>query len=406
MKKKIFFVLSEFPVVSHPFLYNQIQEVMRREEYDVKIIIFKRSKMKVHQTYEELNERVIEFPINIGERSFSRFSRIIKSFFLLMLKNPKVFIRSLNFSRYSINSKNFTYLILSSLFLDIDADIVHSHFGPVARMLADLKEIGAVKAKLLSSFHGADITVYPKQYGKKYYERLFQASDLFTGNSRFIISKMVENNCPPNKIVKIPECLNLSQFSFRGKAPERGVLRILTVGRMVEKKGYEYSLGAVALLKKQGIPFIYDIIGDGPLKESILKLAFDLDIMPELNFHGAMPQEKVKSFYETAHIFLLPSVTGANGDTEGQGLVLQEAQAIGLPVLATLHNGFPDSIIDGTTGYLVPEKDAQALFEKLLEFHKDENLCNQMGEKGRQFVEDKFDAKVVINNLIDVYERL
>jgi colanic acid/amylovoran biosynthesis glycosyltransferase len=134
-------------------------------------------------------------------------------------------------------------------------------------------------------------------------------------------------------------------------------------------------------------------------------LASQLGIADSVIFHGALKQDVVVGFYEDAHIFLLPSVTAANGDTEGQGLVLQEAQAIGLPVIATLHNGFPDSIIDGVTGFLVPEKNAAALYEKLVILHNDELLCNEMGQKGRLFVEQNFDSKIVVLKLIDLYKK-
>lgn len=117
-------------------------------------------------------------------------------------------------------------------------------------------------------------------------------------------------------------------------------------------------------------------------------------------------QDKVKQFYQQAHVFLLPSVTAKNGDTEGQGLVLQEAQSTGIPVLATLHNGFPDSVIDGTTGFLVPERDPEALCEKLTLLANDEQLCINMGKMGRAFVENNFDSAIIGAELTVEYEKL
>ena len=85
---------------------------------------------------------------------------------------------------------------------------------------------------------------------------------------------------------------------------------------------------------------------------------------------------------------------------------MQEAQAIGVPVVATLHNGFPDSIIDGETGYLVPERNAEALCEKLELLNNDEPLCADMGRKGRKFVEESFDSKIVVTELLKLYQVL
>jgi colanic acid/amylovoran biosynthesis glycosyltransferase len=94
-----------------------------------------------------------------------------------------------------------------------------------------------------------------------------------------------------------------------------------------------------------------------------------------------------------ADIFLLPSITGADKTAEGQGLALQEAQAVGLPVIATLHNGFPENISDGLTGLLVPEKDPLALANAVLRLAKDAALRQSIGTNARSYVETSFDSK-------------
>jgi colanic acid/amylovoran biosynthesis glycosyltransferase len=405
-KKRIVFILGGFPVVSHPFLYNQILEVSKDEYAEVKIITLSITNEKVHQVYESLNKMIVYIPMP-GVLSFFKRARTgIAAFFSLLFSDPIMLCKSFNFIKYGGHAAKLDYLILANAFKEIDAEIFHCHFGTTGRVIADLKDIGAIKGNLLVSFHGMDITVFPKMYGKEFYRRLFNTADIFTGNSSFIINKMLENGCPQNKTFKIPECLNIEQFQYRKETPDREVFKILTVGRFTEKKGYEYSLKAIALFKKHAIPFEYHIIGEGPLKEEMIDLAKKLGIRQYTIFHGAMKQEELLVYYEDSHVFMLPSVTATNGDTEGQGLVLQEAQAIGLPVLATLHNGFPDSIIEGKTGYLVPEKDVKALYEKLLLFSKNEGLCKEMGKNGRLFVEQNFDSKIVVKQLIELYKDL
>ncbi|MFT3703317.1 MAG: glycosyltransferase [Agriterribacter sp.] len=406
MKHKVCFVLGAYPVLSHPFLYNQIMEVMRHPDYDVQIAVMNKTNEKVHQAYELLDTKIVAVPMGSGTPILTRLKRTMSAFFSLLFSHPDVCFRSLNFFKYGSNSLNGNNLILCNHFKHIHADVIHCHFGTTAKIIADLKEMGIIKAAMLSSFHGMDITVFPRTHGKEYYTRLYKNTEMFTGNSAFIISKMLENGCPANRTYKIPECINIDQFTYRGKPPQRTTLKIFTVGRFVEKKGYEYSLKAVALLKKEKIPFHYDMVGEGPLKEKMIQLANELGIQDCVTFYGGMKQEQLKKIYSAAHIFLLPSVTAENGDTEGQGLVLQEAQAIGVPVLATLHNGFPDSIIDGTTGYLVPERDAEGLFEKLMVLNSNEALCADMGEQGRKFVEESFDSKIVVASLLTLYEKL
>jgi colanic acid/amylovoran biosynthesis glycosyltransferase len=406
MKKKIYFVLGGFPVVSQSFLYNQIAQVIKEDRYDVEILVLNRKKGKVHPAYEYLNQKVRFLPSGRGEGISSKVKLIAKSFFSLLFKQPGLIVKALNVSRYGRDAANGSYLIRAAQFVDLHPDLYHCHFGTTAKIIANLKDMNVVTCKMITSFHGKDITVYPKQFGKEFYTILFKTSERFTGNSRFIINKMIDNGCPPQQVVKIPMCLNTDEFPFRETLPPREVFNILTVGRFVEKKGYEYSLRAVAMFKQNRIPFIYHIIGEGPTMAKMIELAEELGIVQNVIFHGAMMQDRVKEFYKQAHVFLLPSVTAANGDTEGQGLVLQEAQAIGIPVVATLHNGFPDSVIDGTTGFLVPEKDPKGLCEKLTLLAKDEQLAISIGKMGRAFVENNFDAAVIGAELSAEYEKL
>lgn len=406
IKKKLYYVLGGFPVVSQSFLYNQISEVLATGRYEVQMIVLNRKKGQVHPVYAQLNDIAQYFPSGREQGKTGKAKLILTSFFSLLVKHPRLLFRALNVAKYGREAANGSYLIRAAQFSTLKPDLYHCHFGTTAKIIADLKDMGAISAPMICSFHGKDITVYPKLYGRDFYSRLFKTAERFTGNSRFIIGKMVENGCMPEQIVKIPMCLNTGDFLYREQVPPRTVFNILTVGRFVEKKGYEYALRAIALFKKSGIPFIYHVVGEGPTMEPMIQLATELGIRENVVFEGALMQEKVKEFYNRAHVFLLPSVTAANGDTEGQGLVLQEAQAIGIPVVATLHNGFPDSVIDGQTGFLVPERDPVALSEKLLLLAKDEALAIFMGKAGRAFVEENFDAGKIGSVLIAEYEKL
>lgn len=406
MKKKIYYVLGGFPVVSQSFLYNQISQVIRGDRYEVEILVLNKKKGKVHGAYEHLNEKVHFLPSGRGEGFAAKLKLMAKSFFSLLFKRPGLIFKAFNVSRYGRDAANGSYLIRAAQFYDLKPALFHCHFGTTAKIVANLKDMGVLHCKMITSFHGKDITVYPKQFGKQFYSLLFQTSERFTGNSQFIIGKMIDNGCPPDQVVKIPMCLHTGEFPMREVVPPRGIFNILTVGRFVEKKGYQYSLRAVARFKQTGVPFVYHVLGDGPLLEEMKKLAQELDILKNVMFHGAVMQDKVKQFYQQAHVFLLPSVTAKNGDTEGQGLVLQEAQSTGIPVLATLHNGFPDSVIDGTTGFLVPERDPEALCEKLTLLASDEQLCINMGKMGRAFVENNFDSAIIGAELTAEYEKL
>jgi colanic acid/amylovoran biosynthesis glycosyltransferase len=172
--------------------------------------------------------------------------------------------------------------------------------------------------------------------------------------------------CPENKIYKLPVGLEISQYNFYERKLTAGEkVKIITVGRLVEKKGIEYGIKAIAKVVEKNPEVVYTIVGDGVLRNSLENLILELGIAENIKLVGWMTQEQVRHLYAVSHIFMLPSVTAANEDREGQALVLQEAQAMGLPVLSTLHNGIPEGLLDGKSGFLVPEKDVEALAEKL-----------------------------------------
>jgi colanic acid/amylovoran biosynthesis glycosyltransferase len=236
MKKKIYFVLGGYPVVSQSFLYNQISQVIKENHYDVEILVLNKKKGKVHPAYEQLNDLVRFLPSGRGNGIADKLKLIAKSFFTLLFKQPGLIIKALNVSRYGRDAANGSYLIRAAQFSELHPDLYHCHFGTTAKIVANLKDMNVVKCKMITSFHGKDITVYPKQFGKAFYTTLFRTSERFTGNSHFIINKMIDNGCPPQQVVKIPMCLNTGEFPFREAVPPRNIYNILTVGRFVEKK--------------------------------------------------------------------------------------------------------------------------------------------------------------------------
>jgi colanic acid/amylovoran biosynthesis glycosyltransferase len=146
--------------------------------------------------------------------------------------------------------------------------------------------------------------------------------------------------------------------------------------------------------------------GDGTLMADLKSRAEELGIADCCHFLGLCDGGQVRELYATASVFTLPSVTASNGDMEGQGLVIQEAQICGLPVVTTWHNGIPDGLIDGTTGYLVHERDVDALADRLVELLSDDALRARMGTAGREFVAGKYDIGVITKNLMEYYHEI
>jgi colanic acid/amylovoran biosynthesis glycosyltransferase len=256
------------------------------------------------------------------------------------------------------------------------------------------------------SFHGYDFSSAPLKEGAGMYAKLFETADVVTVNSEFTCTQVQNLGCPPAKLRKMPEGLNPDDFSFHERTTQPGEpIRIVTVARLVKKKGHEFSLRAFAKVREKHPKVHYDLIGDGPLRSNLENLVDQLGLRDDVTFCGACDNVEVRRRMADSHIFVLASVSG-DGDQEGQGLVLQEAQAAGLPVLATLHGPFPEGILPGQSGYLVPERDAEALAERLSYLVEHPQIWPEMGRQGRAFVAQGFDIRKLNRQLVDLYEEM
>ena len=135
-------------------------------------------------------------------------------------------------------------------------------------------------------------------------------------------------------------------------------------------------------------------------------LCVQFGIRDKVQFAGALARDEVIKLYQASHVFLLPSVTASDGDTEGIPVVLMDASAMGMPVLASTHSGIPEIVIDGKSGFLVPERDVDALAAKLRVLHDNPHLWPSLGRHGRTTVEQMYDIKRLNQKLEDVYAAL
>jgi len=282
-------------------------------------------------------------------------------------------------------------------------DALHAHFGPVGNSFRFAKQLWG--APLLVSFHGYDFSAAPLKEGADMYARLFETADVITINSEFTREQVRKLGCPPAKLHKLPVGLDPDEFPFQERSVKPGEpVRILTIGRLVKKKGHEFSLRAFAEARQKHPHLHYDIVGDGPLRSTLENLVDQLGVREHVSFCGASDGAEVRRRIAASHLFVLASVN-VDGDQEGQGLVLQEAQAAGLPVLATLHGAFPEGIVPGQSGFLVPECDVDSLAERLNFLIEHPELWPAMGRQGRSFVEQHFDIRKLNLQLVDLYQQ-
>jgi colanic acid/amylovoran biosynthesis glycosyltransferase len=280
--------------------------------------------------------------------------------------------------------------------------VLHAHFGPVGNSFRFARDLFG--APLVVSFHGYDFSTVPRKEGSDVYRKLFATADAITANSGFTRENVARLGCPAGKIHHLPVGFDPNEFPFRERSRESDKpVRILTVGRLVEIKGHEYLIRAVARLCERHPHIRCDIAGDGPLRKKLEELVGQLALRQSAVFHGPVGSVAVRQLMQDAHLFVLPSVN-IEGDQEGQGLALQEAQASGLPVIATEHGALPEGMLPGESGLLVPERDVDALAEKLSFLIEHPELWPEFGRKGRAFVEARYDIRDLSRRLVEIYE--
>jgi colanic acid/amylovoran biosynthesis glycosyltransferase len=257
--------------------------------------------------------------------------------------------------------------------------------------------------KLITSFYGYDVSEFPLGRRRNPYTNLFARGDLFLALSREMKQKLIQLGCPEKRIVVHPLGVNPALFPPKPEGQPSRAVRILTIGRMVPKKGMEYALKAVAAVIREHSNIEYVIIGDGPLRAHLEGLTRSLGITNAVRFAGWEPRPEVLKALSEADILLAPSVTSESGDQEGTPVVIMEALACGVPVVSTQHAGIPEVVDDGVSGFLVPERQPEALALALERLVRDPKLRESMGAWGRAAMRDRHDIRKLNEKLMEIY---
>ncbi len=288
-------------------------------------------------------------------------------------------------------------------------DAVVAHFGPNGLKALQLRELGITQAPIVTVFHGHDLSRWTSRHGTRGYRRLFAKTQLVLPISEHWRARLIELGCPVEKIRVHRMGVNVSTLPFvppRALGPHATEIHVLSVGRLVEKKGFEYALRAVCSALSQHPNLRYHLVGDGPLRASLGALAEKLEITRRVSFHGHLPRDRVEALRRRANVMLVPSVTARDGDQEGIPVVLMEAMACGIPVIATRHSGIPELVVDDETGLLVPERDDRALADALGRLIREPVLHRRLSHAARARVSERHDLKRLNDELANLLKQL
>ena len=227
-------------------------------------------------------------------------------------------------------------------------------------------------------------------------QRLWERTTLFLCVSEFIRQRALEAGFPAENLRVHFIGVNPNKFSPGNE--ERQKHLVLFVGRLVEKKGLAYLLRAMAEIQRSATLVV---IGDGPLRPRLEALATELGVPCE--FLGTQSASTVQHWLRRARVLCAPSVIASSGDTEGLPIAICEAQAMGVPVVSTLHAGIPEIVVHGETGLLAPERDSQALTQYILRLLEDDAFWRQCSGRGAERMQEKFNLVTQTRELESIY---
>jgi len=262
-------------------------------------------------------------------------------------------------------------------------DIILCQFGTLGKQFAEFKKKYNLKAKLVTCFRGYDTSIVLR-HNKNMYTHLFEVGDLFLPVCECFKQKLISVGASAEKTTVQHSAIDCSLFQFKDRTiPCQGTIQIMTVSRLVPKKGHVYMLQALGQIIKKYPRVQYTIVGSGKLKGRLQQVVQQLGLGSYVSFIDAVPHHELVKILNQADLFVLPSVTDSHGDSEGIPNALKEAMVMGIPVISTFHSGIPELIQNNHSGLLVPEKDAMALGKSVMYAIENPKICKKMAKNAR-----------------------
>lgn len=396
---RIVSVVSDLPIDS-PFLLNKFLGLVDRG-LDVRMICL--AKSAASGSYSELDASV-RSRISFCGQTNSRWAAALSTPFLLLNSLGKNFKGTCHY--LSAGWRRFGLGVLRRFYLDAEIvcvrpGLLHFEFGTLAAGRMYLREL--LDCRVVVSFRGYDLNFvgldHPNHYGD-----VWDGADALHFLGQDLWRRAKERGCPADKrhVLISPaidsEFLNPNQRRHSDSVGTKGrPLRIVSVGRLAWKKGYDYGLQAVRLLLDQGVDCEYHIVGDGDYFEAVAFARHQLGLTDEVTLMGRLGPHQVKAQMEWADVFLHPAVS------EGFCNAVLEAQAMMLPVVCTDADGLSENVADGESGFVVQRRNPEAMAERIGLLAGNASLREKMGNAGRKRVLERFQLKEQIRAFEELY---
>jgi colanic acid/amylovoran biosynthesis glycosyltransferase len=400
---RVVLVIPKFPRISETFLANKFTQLVARGH-------------DVHVVCDAIDRRMWKefgLPAVVRKRVHQAWlhrPRWLAATLVPVVLLIGVFRHPLATFRYlKAGFRLFGFFVFRRFYLDSEIvflrpNILHFEFGALAARRMYLKEL--VGCKIIVSFRGYDIS-YAGLPDPTFYREVWKKADALHLLGEGLLKRARIRGCPDQMpYALIPPALDLSFFSppqskeYAVAGTAERPLRILSVGRLIWVKGYDYSLEAVKLLREKGIHFEYRIVGDGDSFDAVAFAVHQLGLRENVVLLGSRPPHEVRTQIEWADVFLHAAVS------EGFCNAVLEAQAMELPIVSSDADGLSENVLNGETGFIVPRRNATALAEKLLQLAHEPALRKRMGMAGIRRVADHFGLQQQVSAFFCLYQQI
>ncbi|MEM7619935.1 MAG: glycosyltransferase [Pseudomonadota bacterium] len=377
------YVIPQFPELSQTFVFDQMRYL----------------KTQGHE-------------LSVGCRKYISHNKHIVSedFYdhLIIPSSPQSILQDLKFwkkGKSEIKKKRFVgQLALRLIKNNQIPDVIVAHFGPNVLVAVQLKDILQQNLNreipLIGVFHGYDLSKYLKKNGIQDYIDNASSIDRFVTISQYWETLLVEAGISKQKIKTVRLGVDIPAKKQITSRADASVCSIVSVGRMVEKKGFDDLIEAFGVVAKSHSAVTLELVGDGPLKSQLIQQAKKAGVGDRIKFWGSFSHAQALEKIRSATVFALPSKTASDGDMEGIPVVLMEAMAAAVPVVSTYHSGISELIEDGISGLLVPEHSPSQLAGSIIDLLRDKDKRIRLANAGRKCVEKDY-SKSIQNQLFE-----
>ncbi len=377
---KIGYVLNTFPKLSERFILNEIKQVAKGAE--VVVFSLRRPEQKIEMDTEGLK-------VYYMDRKWLKGVPItVKG----MMGREELFNKSIPELYYNSIGKWFARMAK-----DEGLEMLHRHFATDPIVYYFAKELGV---PYTISAHAKDI-FFNARY-RFVSEVLNKAARVIT-ISQYNIDYMNREFGVDGSRMRIVHG-GADSDKFKPPASEPKENHLLSIGRLVEKKGFEHGIRAVASLKDRYPDIQYSIVGDGPLRGGLQALINELGTSNYISLRGSLPDAELMELMNRAKIFIAPCMVAKDGDMDGLPAVITEAMAMGIPVVSTTISGIPEVIEDGVNGVLVEPDNTEALEKGIDRILSGKLDRRSLSANARKIIVDEFNVEKEGCKILDIFE--